>query len=186
MIDALLACFDEGDLRPAASDIAARAGVSERSVFRHFDDLEALASEAFDRQFARVADYFAPPSAEGSLEKRISALVDQRCRLYERMANLIRAANQSAVNSSTMATHVRERRAWLRDQVAAQFAPELADLGARDRRLLLASLDATTSLEHLDYLRRNAAVGARDLKTVLRRALAALLTPPPAPTQEPS
>lgn len=154
-------------------------------MFRHFDDLDALASEAVERQFLRVADYFAPPSTEGTLDERVAALTTQRTRLHERMANLIRAANHSAANNATMAVRVRERRTWLRDQVADQFRPELAALGTRERRLLLAELDATSSLEHLDYLRTSAGVSARDLKVVVGRTLTALLAARPT-TEEPS
>ena len=46
VVDALLAYYDEGDHEPGAAKIAARAGVSERTVFRYFDDLDALAAEA--------------------------------------------------------------------------------------------------------------------------------------------
>ena len=42
VVDALLDLIDEGDLRPPAADVARRAGVSLRSVYQHFDDLETL------------------------------------------------------------------------------------------------------------------------------------------------
>ncbi len=46
VVDALLAYYDEGDPEPGAAKIAARAGVSERTVFRYFDDLDSLAAAA--------------------------------------------------------------------------------------------------------------------------------------------
>ena len=42
LVDALLSLLDEGQLQPTAERIAVRAGVSERSVFQHFPDREAL------------------------------------------------------------------------------------------------------------------------------------------------
>ena len=38
LVDSLLNLLDEGQLTPTAAEIAARAGVSERSVFQHFPD----------------------------------------------------------------------------------------------------------------------------------------------------
>jgi AcrR family transcriptional regulator len=182
VVDAVLALFDDGILEPAASDIAARAGVSERSVFRHFADLEALAAEALDRQFARVATFFEDPSTEGTLTERIDAFVDGRCRLYERMANLARAANHVGARSATIAAAVGERRRVLRSQVDRQFEPELARRSMRERRLLLAALDACSSFEGLDHLRTVGGIGPRDLKVVLAQQLTALLSHPPRST----
>ena len=42
LVDSLLGLLDEGQMTPTAAQIAARAGVSERSVFQHFPDREAL------------------------------------------------------------------------------------------------------------------------------------------------
>ena len=42
LVDALLSLLYEGQLQPTAERIAVRAGVSERSVFQHFPDREAL------------------------------------------------------------------------------------------------------------------------------------------------
>src|SRR5258705_9594197 len=49
-VDALLRLLEEGDLRPPAPRIAARAGVSLRSVVHHFAHLESLFAAAADRQ----------------------------------------------------------------------------------------------------------------------------------------
>ena len=179
VVDAVLSLYDDGILEPAATEIAARAGVSERSVFRHFADLEALAAEALDRQFARVAAFFEDPPTEGPLGERIDAFVDRRCRLYERMANLHRAANHVGARSVTIAAAVEERHRILRAQVARQFQPELDRRSARERRLLVAALDATSSFEGLDHLRTLGGIGPRDLKVVLTQQLTALLSHTP-------
>jgi AcrR family transcriptional regulator len=177
VIDALLGLYDRGILEPSAAAIAEASGVSERSVFRYFTDLEDLAASALTRQFAQVLPFFADPDATGSREERIEALVDQRIRLHDRMANLARAAAFHAVRSPTLARAVADRRRMLRDQVARQFAPELEGLPSRRIRLLLASLDQVTSIEALDYLRAESggSLSRRDLRIVLLDQIAALL-----------
>ena len=46
IVDAMRALHHEGDLRPTAPRVAERAGVSVRTVWQHFDDLETLLFEA--------------------------------------------------------------------------------------------------------------------------------------------
>src|SRR6478735_4764996 len=86
VVSALLAFFDEGESQPGAARIAERAGVSERSVFRYFDDLDSLAAEAVARQIARTRDLFAAPDDAGGLDRRIRALVEQRMTIHDRVA----------------------------------------------------------------------------------------------------
>ncbi|MHB8506820.1 MAG: TetR family transcriptional regulator, partial [Acidimicrobiales bacterium] len=49
-VEAFLSLIEEGDERPTARAIAERAGVSLRSVFQHFDELEQIYEVAGRRQ----------------------------------------------------------------------------------------------------------------------------------------
>src|SRR5215210_6885295 len=55
LAEALLSLLEEGDLRPTAASIAARAGVSERTLFQHFPEREALFHAAALAQAERIA-----------------------------------------------------------------------------------------------------------------------------------
>src|SRR6516162_1172826 len=90
--EALLALIDEGDLRPTAPRIAARAGVSLRLVFHHFKDLEAVFADAAKREIERVVPSLKQVPAEGALEGRTDAFVAERARLLERVFTMWRAA----------------------------------------------------------------------------------------------
>ena len=66
----------DGVLRPTARAVAERARVSERAVFRHFQDLETLMAEAARLQIERVGKAVPQPApAEGPLEKRLANFV---------------------------------------------------------------------------------------------------------------
>ena len=67
LLDALFSLLEDGELRPTAERIAERAGVSERSVFQHFPDREALYEAVGRRQFERVLTGNVPvdPSTTG-------------------------------------------------------------------------------------------------------------------------
>ncbi|HEX8804513.1 MAG TPA: TetR/AcrR family transcriptional regulator [Acidimicrobiales bacterium] len=178
VVDALLSLFDEGMVRPGAADIAARAGVSTRSVFRHFEDLEALTRVAVDRQWARVRHLYAPPDPAGDVATRAGALVDQRLRLYDAVIGVARAAIVMSLSSPTLATAVEDRRRLMADQVAALFAPELERVADPvERHDLAAVLAATAGLEHVDQLRAQAGLTPERARTVLVRVLVALLAP---------
>src|ERR1700689_3172887 len=84
VVDALLDLYSEGNLRPSTAEIAERAGLSHRSLFRYFDDFDGLCREAIRRAEQRAlpllpieVDRAAP------LTDRIEALVAQRLRLFE-------------------------------------------------------------------------------------------------------
>lgn len=175
--DALLGLYESGVIRPSAAQIAEVSGVSERSLFRHFADLEDLASTAIARQFAIVAPFFEAPSREGDLVHRVDSIVDQRVALAARMHHLARAAAYHAVSSPTIAATVGDRRRLLRHQVEAQFAPELRSKRGRPRARLLALLDHALSLEALDYLNDPTGGGldARELRLAVHSHVVALL-----------
>ena len=175
MVDALLSLYDEGELRPGAAEIAARAGVSERSVFRHFEDLEALAQAAIERQWERFGHRFAPPEAMGARAARVAALVDQRLAIHDAVGPTARAAQLLAPSSPTIARAFAARRRILREQLDDQFAPELRGLPAGDALDLLAALDAGSNLEPIEYLRVHAGLSRARTRAVMIRTLSALL-----------
>jgi len=54
VLDAVIELFSEGVLEPTPDDVAARVGLSARSVYRYFVDRDALLRAAIDRSFERV------------------------------------------------------------------------------------------------------------------------------------
>ncbi|HEY8057438.1 MAG TPA: hypothetical protein VID94_01740, partial [Acidimicrobiales bacterium] len=58
VVDAMLDLLGEGRLTPGAAAVAERSGVSLRSVFRYFDDMDSLTERAIARQMERAAPLF--------------------------------------------------------------------------------------------------------------------------------
>src|SRR5262249_27903768 len=83
VVEALPDLVSGGGPLPTARQVSDRSGVSMRSIFRLFEDVEALHAEGVAVQMARVAPLFAAPDASGPLASRITALVTQRSRLYD-------------------------------------------------------------------------------------------------------
>ena len=72
-VDALLDLLGEGVLRPTAQQVAERSGVSLRSIFRIFDDVETLNAAAAARQLSRVRHLFVDVMPTGTLPERVGA-----------------------------------------------------------------------------------------------------------------
>src|SRR5262252_4637374 len=81
--DALLSLIERGDLRPSAARIAERAGVSLRSVFQHYNDVESLFAAAAARQTERLAPLVGEVPDKGPLARRLDAFVRARVRLLD-------------------------------------------------------------------------------------------------------
>jgi AcrR family transcriptional regulator len=176
VVDALLELFREGVLSPSVATVAERSGVSLRSVFRYFDDLDEMGRIAIARHTENVQHLF--PLAkigEGNREDRIQRLVDHRIALYDAVAPVVRATMLRAPFQPVVAAGLAERRAYLRDQIDEQFAPELAILPDTDRFVVATAADALTSFETLEVLRVDRALPLLRCGTVMRGALDRLL-----------
>lgn len=162
--------------------IAERAGVSSRSVFRHFADLDALAAATIERQWSRVRALFEPPPPGGDLVTRVEALTAQRLRLHDTVAGVARAATLHVLLSSspTVAAAVGDRRRLLAEQVTTLFAPELQAIADPARRqVVAAAVEAAASLENVEHLRTHARLDRERTAAVVHHTLLAVLTAAP-------
>ena len=159
-----------------AADVAERSGVSLRSVYRYFDDLEALARAAIARQTERFAPLAAlADDRSGTLDERIDRIIDVRLRLYEAVGATRRAAIQRAASNPILADQLERTRVLLDRQVEALFAPELDALDPAVRATVAPALDLLLTFESYDQLRRTRRLSGADTRRVLRATLTRLL-----------
>jgi AcrR family transcriptional regulator len=176
VVDALLTLYEDGNPTPGAAEIARRAGVSERSVFRHFEDLDSLAEAAIERELDRIGNLFQDPDPTGSIDQRVKALVDQRLDLYAATGAIARAATLLQTRSAVVAGAMRWRRELLRHQVDRLFAAELERLAKRDRDEVVDAIDVLCSIEGLDLLAATERHTRARTRRMLVRSVTALLT----------
>lgn len=174
VLDALLELFEAGVYQPSSNQIAERAGISPRSLFRYFDDIDDLSRAAIERALAEAGSLF-ELAVDPSLPTagKIDQLVAHRIRLFETTAAPARAARIGAHRLAAVAAQVHEARTFLRGQVAALFAPELAG----DRSTLLPAVDALCQFETYELLRTEHGLSRPKLARTLTAALTALLVP---------
>lgn len=173
--EAMLDCFEDGILRPSAKQVAERARVSTRAVFRHFDNMEALLEETALLQIERVVSELPAAVTEGTLDQRIDALV-----LYSARRNeLIAPVRRAALLSEPFSKVIRERHAWMRavarKQVRQVFAEELNALSEAERSDRINALRALLSFSYWEELRRHTRLSSTAARRVLRSAVQAML-----------
>ncbi|HZM40506.1 MAG TPA: TetR/AcrR family transcriptional regulator [Acidimicrobiales bacterium] len=181
IVDASIALVEAGDVRPTAPRIAARAGVSVRSVFQHFDDLPSLHTAVVQRVVERLSLLVVAVDPALARDARIDAFARYRAALLEAVTPFRRAAAVHGPFAPEIREAVAQGNVFLRCDVDATFSPELDRLPPAERRELLDALAATASWGMWDSLRSEAGDSAAQAQKVLRRTLRALLTgPPPA------
>lgn len=179
VLDAVLDLFADGAIAPAPAEVAQRSGVSLRSVYRYFDDMDALVRAAIARNLARMGPFFdLDDPGVGPLADRIERTVEARLRLYDGIAPMARAAVARAPQNPIIAERLAETRLLLRRQVEEMFAPELDGLDERAGREVVAAVDVLLELDALDHLRRHRRMAPPEARRVLVRAITALFTAP--------
>ena len=147
VLDAVVDLFIEGSYQPTTDEIADRAGISPRSLFRYFADVDDLSRAVIDRELLVSRPLLELEVDEGApLEDRIRLLVEARARLFEAIAPTARAARLAAVRNPVIGQRLRERRALLRSQVREVLDPPTS---------LLPALDALCSFETYELLRHD-------------------------------
>lgn len=170
MVKALFDLVGEGILQPTAQQVAERAGVGIRTVFRHFSEMDSLFAEVDAMLRDQVGAAFLECTALGGLAERATALVRQRSAIYERFAPYLRATRlyrqRSGFLDRQFAIFVKKQRSHLLAQL-----PELE----RAPRELVDAIEVVTSFEAWDRLRADQKLGAARTTAALERAVGVLI-----------
>src|SRR5215212_3302522 len=175
LVDSLLGLLDEGQMTPTAAEIAARAGVSERSVFQHFPDREALLEAVAREQYRRVVPTLVPVDSSLALEERIDQFARQRACLYERVGGVRRAGLLIEHESSSVAGWLATARQAKAAEVERVFRRELDSLAPSEREPLRAALVMVCSWAAWDSWRTHQHLSVARSRAALQAALRALL-----------
>jgi AcrR family transcriptional regulator len=167
---ALFELVGEGELEPTAQQVAARADVGIRTVFRHFADMEALYATLDARLLAEVMPLLRDEPAVGPLRERAAALVSDRAKLFERIAPYKRASSLQRRRSQYLATQHRKLVSELRERLL-RWLPEFADAPP----VIVEALDQATSFEAWDRLRSDQRLGRDRARGAMECAVQALL-----------
>lgn len=150
VVTAMLELVRDGNMTPAAEEVAVRANVGLRSVFRYFDDMESLVHEMILLVEAEIHPITDHPFMHTSTEGRLLELIDKRIEFFERaMPFKIVATLKRRKSEKLMECYKRDQQLmedWL--------IRALPDEKARDK-VAFEALNATLSFEMWHHLRRD-------------------------------
>jgi AcrR family transcriptional regulator len=176
VVEALLDLYRDGNLRPSTEEIAARSGLSPRSLFRYFEDVDGLTRSAIMAQEARMMPLVTiDVRPEEPTEHKIAALVEQRFRLFDAVGNAAAVVRLRSPFNPVLAAELSRNRRFLRTQVSSLFAPELGAMAERRQAATLAAADILTSYESYQLLTDDHSMTSSEAGTVVAEALAVLL-----------
>jgi TetR/AcrR family transcriptional regulator of autoinduction and epiphytic fitness len=178
VVAAVLELVRAGNPRPTAKEIAARAGISLRSVYVHFDDLDDLFAAASARQAEEVAHLLYPVDAGMPRAERITEVVRQRGAVWETLAPIRRAVLVWESSSPTLREGAQRSTRRARKDLARVFAAELDRLDPDRRTFVLEGLHLACSAGAWEVLRRERDLSVDDAERVVGMSITALLELP--------
>ena len=96
---ALLELFAEGRVNPAQVEVAEKAGVSERTLFRYFTSYEELVAGAIGYVYPSIEKFFEAEAPEGTLEYRLRKLAELRVSFAKENGTMARSTEALAPTS---------------------------------------------------------------------------------------
>lgn len=163
----------EGTIHPTAREIAFGAGITTRTLFRHFPDMDSLHRSFIEDTEARASLVMDEPFPEGTSENKedhwrelLNVVIDRRARVYESLLPLyistIWSRYRAAVPDSLQRQGVVRRRKRLKDVL-----PD----GIMGDPVLFEALDGLLSIEYWISLRRDQRLSVAKAARVVRVAV---------------
>jgi AcrR family transcriptional regulator len=91
IVAAMIELVREGCVAPTAEQVALRADVGLRTVFRHFDDMESLYREMASEVHQLILPVIDMPFIASDLPGRLEEVIERRCQLFEAILPFQRA-----------------------------------------------------------------------------------------------
>ena len=171
IVSAMLELVREGRMAPTADEVAKRAEVGLRTVFRRFKDMESLYAEMSVAINSRVESIVDRPTSGNDWRANLLELVDRRIQVYEVIMPYRVAAEalkfQSTVLLSRHMEIVREERQRLLTLLPVQITED---------QTLIEGLEAALSFDMWNQLRNDQRLDAIDAGAVVSRIVDSLLT----------
>ena len=166
IVSAMLELVGNGDVSPSAARVAEVAGVGLRSVFRHFDDMDALYREMCDAIEAKVIPIIMEVPGGDTWKERMLYTADKRARVFEAILPYRISANLKRFQSEFLMQDYKRMLRLESESLYAQLPPSVREdtLGARAINVIL-------SFQTWRLLRHDQELSVADACAVVRRLL---------------
>lgn len=173
IVEAMLELVHGGELSPGAEQVAERAGVGLRSVFRHFKDMDSLYREMATIIEAELTSLIDRPIQANDPTERLIEIVGRRSAVFEKISPYKRAGELQRHRSAFLDAGHQRLNAISRDILRREMPP-----AAVRNRLVFEALDALLSWETWSRLRRDQGLTARRAREVLEMTVRRLIDEP--------
>lgn len=123
--DALQNLLRNGNLSPTAEELAAEAGASLRTIYRHYDDIEALYRELAAQIDADILPVLMKPYQSSDWREQLLEVVARRVEIYERILPLKAAGDLRRYRSAYLMDIFKRSIVMERTQIEAVLPPDL-------------------------------------------------------------
>jgi AcrR family transcriptional regulator len=177
-LNAARALFEESRSLPTIEDVAARSGLSIRSMYRYFKDIGEVTESVVElvADEARTASRLPNPAGVSTAD-RIDAFARARVTIYESVRGTYLANIARMIHSPETAQSGAAIRAEMLAQFTNQFEQELLLLNESERGYALECGHALTSMEFVDVLMRWRSMTADEAIEAIKYGLTKILTP---------
>jgi AcrR family transcriptional regulator len=170
ILQALTALTYEGVLSPTAEQVAMRADVGLRTVFRHFDDMDSLYREINTDLELKVQPLLKIRLSGSTWQERVLQSIEIRSDFYESTAAMYLASQVHRHESDFLTQNLMDSARQQRD-----LLQRLLPAAVAKNSTLLNALDLVLSFETWIRLRREQGLALAQARDVMRLAVMALL-----------
>lgn len=170
IVSAMMEIIHGGNVAPSAEQVAVRADVGLRTVFRHFQDMDSLYREIGAVVSRRVRSALEGPLSAPDWRGRVLELLARRNEAFEMIAPYKRAADVFRHRSKYLGQDYTAMVSELRRVLLRELPPDILADATR-----IEALDMLLSFETWSRLRREQALTRDQTRAVLEAAVRPLL-----------
>ena len=170
IVESMLYLIEQGNLTPTAQQVANHAKVGIRSVFRHFEDMEAIFKTADDLWRNGFDENLKLPDAKLPLAQRIQQAAEQLGTAYEDNGNILKSTATRRWRSAFLQQNYASYQTRIRTDILRSL-PEIEQLSNNKKEAIIGVL----SFEYWDRMREHQALSAEASINLISELLQGLI-----------
>lgn len=184
--EAILCAYEdliqEAEVPPTGAELAARAGVSARSIFTHFGDMDGVLAATARRALEWLARTHVAIPSDLPLDERLDRFLERRVETLEltaplyRMLRAFRHGGRQEKSSPDVAEILELLDLIRRRYLASVFSWEIGSTSEASEDELIEALIVATSWSTWEGLRREQALEPVAARRIMRHILRSLLS----------
>ncbi len=162
IVDAMMTLMAKGEMSPSAARVAEEAGVGLRTVFRHFDDMDAIYAEISGILAQQLMPIAMAPYHHSDWRSNVRELAGRRAQIFETMLPFRLAANVRRYSSPFLMGQYAQIVNLERELLLRQIPDHV-----RSQRLMTEALCAALAFQNWSLLRHDQQLTAEEASATI-------------------